>query len=112
MMKLRPIVVNTDMLILGGNMRYRACKEIGMKEIPDDWVKVADELTPDEQKRFIIEDNVGFGEWDYDILANEWDVDILQEWGLDMPFYEPENKEKEIGEFETEHECPNCGYKW
>jgi hypothetical protein len=82
MMSLRPIVVNSEMMILGGNMRYKACQELKMKEIPDDWVKIADTLTEDEQKRFIIEDNVPFGEWDFDILANEWEVDLLSEWGL------------------------------
>ena len=85
MMSLRPIVVNSEMMILGGNMRYKACQELGMKEIPDEWVKIAEGLTEDEQKRFIIEDNVPFGEWDYDILANEWDADLLQEWGLELP---------------------------
>jgi ParB-like chromosome segregation protein Spo0J len=82
MMSLRPIVVNSDMTILGGNMRYKACQELKMKQIPDEWVKIAEGLTPEEEKRFIIEDNVPFGEWDYDILANEWNVDLLNEWGL------------------------------
>jgi len=90
MMALRPIVVNSEMIIMGGNMRYKACQELKMKEIPDEWVKIADGLTEDEQKRFIIEDNVPFGEWDYDILANEWDADLLQEWGLELPFYGPD----------------------
>jgi hypothetical protein len=85
MMSLRPIVVNTEMMILGGNMRYNGCKELKYKDIPDDWVKIADGLTPEEEKRFIIEDNVPFGEWDYDILANEWDTDLLSEWGLELP---------------------------
>ena len=113
MMELRPIVVNQDMVILGGNMRLRACQEIGMKEIPDSWVKIADSLNEEEQRRFIIEDNVPFGEWDYDVLANEWGNEELSEWGMELiPAYDPENKEKEIGELTTEHECPNCGYKW
>jgi len=85
MMALRPIVVNSEMIIMGGNMRYKACQELKMKEIPDEWVKIADGLTEEEQKRFIIEDNVPFGEWDFDILANEWDADLLQEWGLELP---------------------------
>lgn len=66
MMELRPIVVNSEMKILGGNMRWRACKELGMTEIPDSWVRIADKLTEEEQRRFIIEDNVPFGEWDWD----------------------------------------------
>jgi ParB-like chromosome segregation protein Spo0J len=64
MMELRPIVVNKDMMILGGNMRYRACKELGIKEIPDTWIKIAESLTEEEQRRFIIEDNIPFWEWD------------------------------------------------
>lgn len=86
MMELRPIVLNKDNMILGGNMRYQGCKELGMKEIPDTWIKIADRLTEDEEKRFIIEDNVPFGEWDYNVLANEWDADLLTEWGLNTYF--------------------------
>lgn len=74
MLELRPIVIDEDGTILGGNMRYRALKELGYKEIPDNWVKKASELTDEEKRRFIIEDNVGFGEWDMDMLANEWDA--------------------------------------
>lgn len=85
MMKLRPMVINGDNIVLGGNMRLKALKELGYKEIPDDWVKRADELTEEEQRRFIIADNVGFGEHDWDMLANEWDVQELEDWGLDIP---------------------------
>ena len=85
MMSLRPIVVNPEFTILGGNMRYKACQHLGMKEIPDEWVKIAEGLTEEEQKRFIIEDNVPFGEWDWDIIANEWNTDELQAWGMDIP---------------------------
>lgn len=84
MMRLRPIVVNPEMMILGGNMRFKACQHLGMKEIPDDWLKIADGLTQEEEKRFIIEDNVPFGEWDWDILANIWDYEELQAFGLDI----------------------------
>ena len=83
MMKLRPMVINEDNIVLGGNMRLKALKELGYKEIPDEWVKRADELTEDEQRRFIIADNVGFGEHDWEMLANEWNVEELEEWGLD-----------------------------
>ena len=91
MMKIRPIVVNDDMVVLGGNMRLRACKDAGLKEIP---IIKASELTEKKQREFIIKDNVGFGEWDWDDLANEWDTDQLEEWGLDLPFggEELENK--------------------
>jgi hypothetical protein len=82
MLQLRPIVVNDDMVVLGGNMRLRACKEAGMKEIP---VIKASDLTPEQQSEFIIKDNVGFGEWDWDMLANEWDAEKLNDWGLDVP---------------------------
>ena len=82
MLEARPIVVNPDMVVLGGNMRLKACKAAGLKEAP---VYVA---TWEESKAnaFIIKDNVGFGEWDWDILANEWDVEALEDWGLDLPF--------------------------
>jgi len=84
MLELRPIVVNDDMVVLGGNMRLKACKEAGLKEVP---IIMANELTEEQQKEFIVKDNVGFGEWDWDILANEWDADLLEEWGLDgFPF--------------------------
>ena len=85
MMALRPIVVDETNTILGGNMRYNALKSLGYKEIPNEWVKRAENLTEDEKRRFIIEDNVGFGEWDWDMLANEWDASELEEWGLDLP---------------------------
>lgn len=81
MLELRPIVVNDDMIVLGGNMRLKACKEAGLKEIP---VIKASELTEEQQKAFIIKDNVGYGEWDWDMLANEWDAEELVEWGLDV----------------------------
>ena len=90
MMELRPMVVNADNIVLGGNMRLKALKELGYKDIPDEWVKRADELTEDETKRFIIADNVGFGEHDWDLLANEWDSQELEEWGLDVWQIEPE----------------------
>jgi len=83
MMELRPLVVNADNVILGGNMRFKALKELGYTNIPKEWVKRADELTEDETRRFIIADNVGFGEHDWDLLANEWNSVELEEWGLD-----------------------------
>ena len=83
MLEIRPIVVNDDMIVLGGNMRLKACKEAGLKEVPV--IKVSD-LTEEQQREFIIKDNVGFGEWDWDLLANEWDTDLLEDWGLDLDF--------------------------
>jgi len=81
MLELRPIIVDADYTILGGNMRYMACKDLRIKEVP---VIVADELTEEQALEFIIKDNVGFGEWEWDILANEWDSFQLEEWGLDV----------------------------
>ena len=85
MMELRPIIVDADGMILGGNMRFKALQELKYKDIPDAWVKRADELTEEEKRRFIIEDNVPFGEWDWDVLANEWDSVELAEWGVEIP---------------------------
>ena len=87
MLEIRPIVVNDEMVVLGGNMRLKACKEAGLKEIP---IIKASDLTEEQQREFIIKDNVGFGEWDWDILANEWDSEHLEEWGLDV--WQPENE--------------------
>jgi len=82
MLELRPIVVDDQMIILGGNMRYRAAMEAGLDKI---WIEVANGLTDKEKKEFIIKDNSSFGEWDWDILGNEWDENDLVEWGLDIP---------------------------
>ena len=81
MLKLRPIVVNSDMVVLGGNMRLKACKEAGLKEV---YIIKADELTEEQQKEFIVKDNVGFGEWDWDVLGNEWDTQQLEDWGMEV----------------------------
>ena len=83
MLDLRPIVVDANMIVLGGNMRLKACKEAGLKEVP---VLIADKLTDEQQKEFIIKDNVGFGEWDWDVLANEWEAQDLEDWGLELNF--------------------------
>ena len=82
MLELRPIVVNEDMIVLGGNMRLKACKEAGLKEIP---IIKASELTEEQQREFIIKDNVGFGEWDWNDLANNWEAEQLEEWGMTIP---------------------------
>ena len=82
MLEIRPIVVNQDMIVLGGNMRLKASKEAGLKEV---FIVKATDLTEEEQRQFIIKDNVGFGEWDWDMIANEWDEVQLQDWGLDIP---------------------------
>lgn len=84
MMELRPMIIDENNIILGGNMRYKALKELKRIDIPDSWVKRADELTDEQKRQFIIKDNVGFGEHDWDVLANEWDSELLNEWGLDV----------------------------
>ena len=100
MMELRPIVVDENNIILGGNMRYKALQELGKKEIPKEWIKKASDLSDDEVRRFIIADNVGFGEWDEEMLRVDWDVDELDEWGIDSETYD-------LDEFDTEFELPD-----
>lgn len=101
MLEIRPIVVNDEMVVLGGNMRLKACIEAGLTEVP---IIKASSLTPEQQNEFIIKDNVGFGEWEWDVLANEWDVDKLTEWGLDIPDFEPKVLEAEEDDFEVPDE--------
>lgn len=84
MLNIRPIVVNQDMIILGGNMRYKACKEAGLKEIP----VIITDLSEDKQREFLIKDNTSGGEWDWEVLANEWNSEELDAWGLDIPNFE------------------------
>jgi len=81
MLNIRPIVVNSDMIVLGGNMRLKACKEAGLKEVP---IIVADNLTEEQQREFLIKDNTSGGEWDWEMIANEWDAEQLGNWGLDV----------------------------
>jgi DNA modification methylase len=99
MLDIRPIVVNKDMIVLGGNMRLKACKEAGLAEIP---IIKAEDLTDEQQREFIIKDNVGYGEWDWELIANEWDTQKLNEWGLDIPDF----KEEEIEAEEDDYEIP------
>ena len=100
MLEARPIVVNPRNIVLGGNMRLKACKAAGLKEAP---VYVAS-WEESKANEFIVKDNVGFGEWDWDILANEWDATQLEEWGLDVwnPTEEVEEKEEKV-------KCDLCG---
>ncbi len=113
MLELRPIVIDENNIVLGGNMRLKACQELGLKDVPTIFAK---DLTEDQKKEFIIKDNVGFGEWNWDDLANDWDEELLVEWGLDLPVipeYEEiipsgyENNEKWFLniEFENEKHC-------
>ena len=92
MLKLRPIVVDEDFMVLGGNMRLKASKAAGLKEV---WIDIAEGLTEDQKKEFIVKDNVSFGEWEWDMLANEWDSVGITEWGLDVWQNEDDIKEEE-----------------
>jgi DNA modification methylase len=101
MAEVRPVVVNTDMVVLGGNMRLKAMREAGWKEVP---IEVVD-WDEDKQRQFIIKDNVSGGEWDWEMLANQWDADELNEWGLDLPeFEQAQELEAEEDDFEMPEE--------
>jgi hypothetical protein len=116
MMTLRPMIYDPEtMYVLGGNKRLICIQNLGMDEIPDTWVKSAVDLTEDEKKRFIIQDNLQVGTWDWDMLQ-DWDSEELEEWGLDLP----EDIDIDKMEFSDTGkndsldlvECPKCGFKW
>ena len=97
MLELRPIVIDENNIVLGGNMRLKACIEAGLKDVP---VKVAKGLNEKQKAEFIIKDNVGFGEWNWDTLANEWDSEQLTDWGLNLPIFDNNiNDIEQIDEF-------------
>jgi hypothetical protein len=96
MLSLRPMVIDAEGYVLGGNMRLRALQELGYKDIPSDWVRRADDLTEEERQRFIIADNVGFGDWDWESLANDWDAGDLAAWGLEVPVFADEPEPDEL----------------
>ena len=102
MLELRPIVVDENNIVLGGNMRLKACKEAGLKEV---FIVRAENLTELQKDEFIVKDNVGFGEWDWDMLANEWDTEKLDEWGLDLPV--DLSVAEELEAEEDDYEVPN-----
>ena len=96
MLELRPIVIDENNMVLGGNMRLKACLEAGLTDVP---VIHANNLSEEKKKEFIVKDNVGYGEWNWDDLANEWNIDELTEWGLDIPNFDTEgfaDKNKEL----------------
>ena len=95
MLKLRPIIVDENMVVLGGNMRLKASKDAGLKEV---WIEVAEGLTEEQKKEFIVKDNVGFGEWEWDILANEWDSVQLADWGLDVWQNEDDEQNNDVND--------------
>lgn len=116
MIEKRPMVCVTDVdgkiYPLGGNMRLRAIQELEYKEIPDTWVMMADDWTEEKRKEFVIKDNVGFGEWDWNDLANNWDAEKLEEWGLDIPQFENKEYEEieESGYDSTQHWFLNISF--
>jgi hypothetical protein len=117
MLSLRPIVIDKskDNLILGGNMRYRALKELGYTEIQDDWVKDSNELNEEEKREFIVIDNLGYGEFDYEMLGNEYEQEELKLWGMDTSYFieninneeNIDNEKKLLSSFEVIIECQN-----
>ena len=113
MMELRPIVISEDKTILGGNMRFTALKVLGYTEIPDNWVVVAKNLTPEQQKRFMLLDNIHFGEWDFDVLNDAFESEDLE----DTDFYLKEKnkktkKQKIKNKSDNLMTCPKCGKTW
>lgn len=100
MAQLRPLIVNAEMVVLGGNMRLRAMQMLNWETVP---VIVAENLTPEQQREFIIKDNVGYGEHNWEMLANEWDAELLTDWGLDIP-----NFDGELPEDNPEDSEPNA----
>ena len=107
MLSLRPMVIDENNVVLGGNMRLRALQELGFTNVEEAWVKRSSDLTEDEKKRFIIADNVAFGEWDWDTLANDWDVVDLEAWGLEIPQFDNEAEELEASE--DDYDVPEGG---
>ena len=137
MLKIRPIIIDENDIILGGNMRYKACIDAGLKEV---YVDKIEDLTEKQKEEFIVKDNVNFGQWDWDILANEWDLDQIVDWGLEQPMfnnldYDPNtspsidnsditqeqiekravelaNEMKETFKKDSDVICPNCGHEF
>lgn len=97
MLKIRPIVVDESGIVLGGNMRLQACEKAGLKEI---WIIKANNLTDEQKKEFIIKDNVGYGDWDWEVLKSDWDSNVILEWGLDLPvnFFDDNNDDSKDDE--------------
>ena len=108
MMELRPIVIDETNTIIGGNMRFRALQELGKKEVSNNWIKKVSELTEDQKKRFVITDNASFGEWEWEAIKSDRDLDFVADWGVDVPDFESEinygNKNQEINPDDFEDE--------
>ena len=113
MMVLRPIIVDENNVVLGGNMRLQAIKALGKKEIPNEWVKRTVELTEEQKREFVIKDNAGFGDWDWELLANEWDDLPLADWGLDVPNFEAVDDEHGTADAEPQiDKAAELNKKW
>ena len=110
MLSVRPIVIDENNMVLGGNMKLKACNEAGFDDVP---VMYSTGWTQKQKEEFIIKDNVGFGEWDLDMIANEWEIEPLKRWGLDLlvDFGSEETKEEEKEEEKEENICEVCGKK-
>lgn len=108
MLEIRPIVVDNDMIVLGGNMRLKACKEAGLKEVSI--IKV-DNLTEEQKKEFIVKDNASFGDWDWDILQTEWDMELIEDWGLDIDFADIDVSSDDDDD-DDDNEAPNVSQMW
>lgn len=90
MMKLRPIIIDENNVVIGGNMRVMALQKMGYDEIPDEWVRKAKDLTDEERERFVIVDNATFADWDWEVIINDWETDAVKEWGLEVPNFTSE----------------------
>lgn len=121
-MRLRPVIIGADNVVLGGNQRFAACYKLGMRDLPAGWVVKAGNLTPDQLRRFVIVDNAPegmSGQWDFGALSEDWDKSDLADLGfdaviLDKVFDIPAENGRidEAALEETSHECPKCGFKW
>jgi ParB-like chromosome segregation protein Spo0J len=106
MLELRPIVIDENNMVLGGNMRLKACLETGLTDVP---VIHANNLSEAQKKEFIVKDNVGYGEWEWDALANEWNIEDLDNWGLDIPAFANNDIDQPKDNAVGGTTCPNCG---
>lgn len=104
MLEKRPIIVDENMFVLGGNMRLKACQKAGLKKV---WIDQVTDWTEEQKKEFIIKDNIGFGEWDWDILGNNWITDNLQNWGLEVPNWENDIEYVDDEDIDDEFDYPD-----
>lgn len=108
LLEAKPLIIDENNIILGGNQRYRACLELGIQEVPT--IKMAN-LTEKEKQKLLVIDNTHYGKWDMDMLANDgWEIGDLDEWGVNVDFLVPTNEEpKSIDNTKKGKVCPNCG---